>query len=234
MNALGQGLGLGLLLAAAALGAVWLSRQAAAGRQKARRAPQAVAVQPRPMLGRGELPIWHWLRQVFPEHAIMVKLPLTRFSMPRDPAAANDLFAMLGGLYCTFTLCDNRGRAAGCVDVIGARKLSRGNRQLKQTLLSQCRVGYWVLTADTLPEPWAIRAEFLGHGADGTQPPATTEPDELRTARDNLVETLDRKRSDRRSQMAPLEAGDGASRITDWGQPDSFPVPLDDSRTTLR
>ena len=70
--------------------------------------------------------------------------------------------------------------------------------------------------------------------ADGTQPPATTEPDELRTARDNLVETLDRKRSDRRSQMAPLEAGDGASRITDWGQPDSFPVPLDDSRTTLR
>ena len=75
MNAMGQGLGLGLLLAAAALGAVWLSQRAAARRQKARRAPGAVTVRPRPMLGRGELPIWHWLRQVFPEHAIMVKLP---------------------------------------------------------------------------------------------------------------------------------------------------------------
>ena len=54
MNAMGQGLGLGLLLAAAALGAVWLSQRAAARRQKARRAPGAVTVRPRPMLGRGE------------------------------------------------------------------------------------------------------------------------------------------------------------------------------------
>jgi len=233
MNALGQGLALGLLLAAAALGVLWWwSRRAAAGRRKARRAPQPVAVQPRPMLGRAELPIWLWLRQVFPDHAIMVKLPLTRFSMPRDAAAAEGLFAMLGGVYCTFTLCDNQGRAVGCVDVMGERKLSRGNRQLKQTLLSQCHVGYWVMTANALPEPWAIRAEFLGHGADAdAHPPETTAPDKLQTARHSLVETLDRRRSDRSSQMGSLESGADSQNFTAWGQPDSFPVPLDDRRS---
>lgn len=231
MNALGPWLGVGVLLAAAALAALWLQRRhAARQRQARRRAPQPVAVQARPMLGRAELQIWHWLRQVFPEHAVMVKLPVTRFSTPRDAAAAEGLFAMLGGLYCTFTLCDRQGRAIGCVDVVGARKLSRGNRQLKQTLLSQCQVGYWVMTADTLPEPWVIRAEFLGPEAEGAHAPAATAPDELKTARHHLVETLDRKRLHRRSQLAPLEPGAGGSGLSDWGQPDSFPVPLDDRR----
>jgi hypothetical protein len=165
------------------------------------------------MLGRTELHTWHWLRQVFPEHHVMVKLPVTRFCKPRDRSAAEGLFAMLSGVYCTFTLADETGRAIGCVDVMDPHRLSRGNRQLKQNLLAQCHVGYWLLTPDALPEPWAIRAEFLGLGATESN---AGESVELQTARDNLVETLDRRRNDRRSsQMAPLEGGgDGPASPT--------------------
>ena len=223
-----------LLTALAVLCAAWLwRRRAPAAPPRKRRAAQPVAVQPRAMLGRTELQVWRWLQQVFPDHHVMAKLPVTRFCMPRDPATAESLFAMLGGVYCTFTLCDEAGRAIGCVDVVGARRLSRGNRQLKQTLLSQCHVGYWLLTPDAMPEPWAIRAEFLGLGATESSVAPVPDTTELKTARHHLVETLDRKRSDRRSQLAPLEGG-GEPRITDWGQPDSFPVPLDDRNSATR
>ena len=223
-----------LLTALAVLCAAWLWRRRAAPAPRAkRRVVQAVSVQPRAMLNRTELQVWRWLQQVFPDHRIMVKLPVTRFCMPRDPTAAEGLFAMLTGVYCTFTLTDDAGRAVGCVDVVGERRLSRGNRQLKQTLLSQCQVGYWVMAPDTMPEPWAIRAEFLG--LDATDPgfAPSSESMQLQTARHNLVETLDRRRSDRRSQLAPLE-GAGDAGFSNWGQPDSFPMPLDDRRPPPR
>lgn len=221
-----------LLTALAVLCAAWAWARRRPPPAPARRKPRAtppVAVQPRVMLGRGELRVWRWLQDVFPEHHVMVKLPVTRFCKPRDRSAAEGLFNMLSGVYCTFTLADDTGRAIGCVDVMDLRRLSRGNRQLKQNLLAQCHIGYWLLTPDVLPEAWAIRAEFLGLGATESSAAPLTDSAELQAARHNLVETLDRRRSDRRSsQMAPLDINSGISRFTDWGQLDSFPIPLEE------
>lgn len=213
------------LLAVAALAAagLWLRSR----RRRGRRLPQQLPVRPRLVLGRSERQVWLWLRQVFPQHHIMVKLPVTRFTLPRQPEGARKWFGLLGSVYCTFTLCDEQGRVVGCVDVMDERRLSRGNRQLKQTLLSQCRIGYWALTPEAMPEPWTLRAEFLGADATDDAFARASDSAELQTARAHLFEALDRNRS-RRSQMAPLE--DGAplrGGITAWEQPSSLPMPLE-------
>ncbi|HMN20801.1 MAG TPA: hypothetical protein PKA16_05355 [Ottowia sp.] len=218
-----------VLLAAIALGAWWL---ATAERRKRRdkRLPQHLPIRSRPVLSRSERQVWLWLREAFPKHHVMVKMPLTRFTMPRKPEDAKTWFPRLGTLYCTFTLCDELGRVIGCVDVMGERRLPRGNRQLKQLLMSQCHISYWALTPDTLPDPWTIRAEFLGITAAELPLGPTSDWAELQTARQQLEEVLDRNRSFRRSRQADLEpSGDeiDPQRLSTWGQPDSLPMPLE-------
>lgn len=217
------------LLAAIALGAWWLvttGRRA----QRAKRLPQHLPVRARPVLSRAERQVWLWLREAFPSHHVMVKMPLTRFTMPRQPEDAKTWFPRLGTLYCTFTLCDELGRVIGCVDVMGARHLPRGNRQLKQILMSQCHISYWALTPDALPDAWTIRAEFLGITAAELPLGPTSDAAMLQTARQQLEEVLDRNRSFRRSRQAELEPVGGDAdpqRSSGWGQPDSLPMPLE-------
>lgn len=220
------------LLAGMALGAAWLyvrERQA----RRSRRLPQQLPVRPRPILSRAERRVWIWLRDVFPQHHLMVKMPLTRFTMPRQPEDARTWFPKLGTLYCTFTLCDDRGRVIGCVDVMGERRLPRGNRQLKQLLMSQCHIGYCALTPEALPDPWSLRAEFLGVAEAELPLGSVSDWSELETARQQLEEVLDRNRSFRRSRQTghapldPFEPAPDPSELTGWGQPESLPMPLE-------
>lgn len=217
------------LLAAIALGA-WRLAMAERRARRTKRLPQHLPVRARSVLSRTEREVWRWLREAFPSHHVMVKLPLTRFTMPRQPEDATTWFPRLGTLYCTFTLCDELGRVIGCVDVMGERRLPRGNRQLKQLLLSQCHISYWALTPDTLPDPWTIRAEFLGITAAELPLGPASDSVELQTARQQLEEVLDRNRSFRRSRQTELEPADAESelqRLSGWGQPDSLPMPLE-------
>lgn len=218
-----------LVLVTAAAGAAWYASRARSTR-RAKRLPHQLPIRSRPVLRRAERQVWLWLRQVFPGHHIMVKLPVTRFTMPRNPEDARTWFPRLGTLYCTFTLCDDDGRVIGCIDVVGDRRLPRGNRQLKQMLMTQCHIGYCTVSPEALPDPWAIRAEFLGVGAAELPTSDATDWAELQNARDHLVEMLDRNRSFRRSQQAPLEplaADTGPRGFTAWTQPDSLPGPLE-------
>ena len=57
------------------------------------------------------------LRETFPDHQIVPKLPLTRFTMPRDPEQGREWFEMLSTAYCSFTICSPDGQVIGCVDV---------------------------------------------------------------------------------------------------------------------
>lgn len=218
-----------LLLAAIALGAWWL---ATTGHRKKRskRLPQQLPVRARPILSGPEREVWLWLREAFPKHHVMVKMPVTRFTMPRQPDDAQAWFPRLGTLYCTFTLCDELGRVIGCVDVMGERRLPRGNRQLKQLLMSQCHISYWALAPDALPDPWTIRAEFLGITAAELPLGSNSDWSELQTARQQLEEVLDRNRSFRRSRQSrpdPVENEFDPDQLSNWGQPDSLPMPLE-------
>ena len=160
--------------------------------EKPRRMPKQWPLNPRPLVNSAERRVWDWLRETFPDHQIVPKLPLTRFTMPRDPEQGREWFEMLSTAYCSFTICSPDGQVIGCVDVNGPRSLTRGNKHLKHTLLGQCGIGYWVMTSDTLPRPEALRTEFLGAGeammlSHRTQPAAARRIAETLPGADGLA-----------------------------------------------
>ena len=203
-------------------------RSKAANRQL--RIPKQWPLNPRPLVNSAERRVWDWLREIFPYHQVLPKLPLTRFTLPRQPDQGREWFDMLGSAYCSFTICAPDGHVIGCVDVLGPRGLSRSNEQLKHTLLGQCGIGYWVMAADSFPRPELLRGEFLGAGE--AQLPERTQPADLNSARNHLRQALDRGR-EQRSQFGGLNESHTESDVTPWPQPDSFLASLDSRRAAL-
>lgn len=135
-----------------------------------------------PLVARGlvttsENEVWSWLRSVFHDHMVMVKVPVLRFTIPmdRERHKSAQWLEMLGAVYTTFTVCAVDGTVVGCVDVPGKRGLGQANRELKEALLSDCNISYTVVRSNSLPRPEAMRAAFLGEVANEF----TTEPQEV-------------------------------------------------------
>ena len=108
-----------------ALGA-WLHRawQARAARMQ-RRIPTHWPLSTRALTNSEEARVWHWLSRSFYDHHIMVKLPVTRFTLPRDREQGMHWYRLLGSVYCTFTICKADGRVVGCLDVPGSAGVDR-------------------------------------------------------------------------------------------------------------
>ncbi len=107
---------------------------------------------------------------------------------------------------------------------MGDQGPSRANRQLKQTLLAQCGIGYWVISPDSLPEPQRLRAAFLGEqAADRSSQPDPQQ--ELAAVRHQLHEALDRNRH-HRQRASQSRLGDD-DELAASPQQDSFLGPLD-------
>ena len=156
--------GLGLL-AGAALGVgfyMWhLKRQANAKMHW----PSKWPLTSRMLMTNEEYEVFKWLTSIFIGHLVMVKLPVLRFTVPvsKDKNGGGARWQeLLNGVYCTLTVCTANGNVLGCVDVPGKRGLNKSNRQLKETLLSDCRIAYTVVSSAKLPEASAMRAAFLG------------------------------------------------------------------------
>ncbi len=230
----------------------WQRRQARRHRQIPRHWPMRA----RPLVNSEERKVWQWLQGAFFDHHVMIKLPLTRFTLPRDAGDGMKWFKLLSGFYCTFTLCTPGGQVVGCVDVLGRNGITRSHRQVKETLLSQCGIAYWVVAPYSLPEAAEIRSEFLGeafaHAAALQQ-----DEDAVRTARHTLRTTIDRKRQNRAVDSGDLSVdpeADAQTRpaalrlvsshsiettsafdeiSTGWHQRDSFIAPLDSRNSRL-
>jgi hypothetical protein len=228
------GIAVGVFLSA------WMARRAARAKK---RIPRQWPLNPRAVVNSEERKVWRWLSRVFFDHHIMVKMPVTRFTMPRSKENGLHWYNLLAGVYCTFTICAPEGRVIGCVDVPGPNGISRGNRHLKQTLLSQCGVAYWVIQSNALPTLAEIRTEFLGELASFT---SDRERDEamIAAARLNLRTVIERQRQSRDSDLAPLGSSSqhassvphsfaldsrtsGESGGNSWQQTNSFLTPLD-------
>ncbi len=207
-------------------------RRVAADRpgESPRRMPKQWPLNPRAVVNNAERRVWMWLHDTFPDHEVVPKLPLTRFTLPRDQEQGREWFELLSGAYCSFTICTPQGAVIGCIDVAGPRGLSRGNKHLKQTLLGQCGIGYWVMTSDALPNADSLRTEFLGAG-EAMMLAHRTQPADLDAVRNHLHQALDRGREQRQSRMGGLGPD---SDITPWPQPDSFLGSLDSRRGTLK
>lgn len=139
----------------------WLHKKSSASL----RVPHKWPLVSRVLLSIEELEVLRWVQSIFPEHLVMVKLPVLRFTAPlggQKSTATPRWQPLLDGVYCTFTVCTIHGVVVGCVDVTGKRGLSKANRDLKESLLSDCHIAYRVVRSDKLPLGSAMRAAFLG------------------------------------------------------------------------
>jgi hypothetical protein len=232
------------MLASAAVGAFcyawWLNKLELSKRRIPRKWPLTV----RSMVNSRERRAWRWLVRAFIDHHVMVKLPVTRFTMPQVKEQGQHWFHILNGVYCTFTVCTPDGNVIGCVDVPGLHGFSLSNQTLKHTLLSQCNIRYWVVDPDNLPSPTEIRVAFLGQ-----QAVLKEELERMRTeaefneTRAHLKAALLRQRHHTHSDFAKLDAALSAdphsheayeSQLSTSWQENSFVAPLDSRGAELR
>ncbi len=169
------------MLSGAWLWAVWPGRRKV-GNKLVLPLPGLWPLRGRPILSSHEQEVWHSLRSVFHDHAVMAKTPILRFTQLREPpmpkSASNattqterrlksdQWLEMLGGLYTTFTICTLDGKVAGCVDVLGKHEGSKASRELKEALLLDCGIAYIVTSAFNVPDASALRELFLGELPD--------------------------------------------------------------------
>lgn len=153
------------LLAGAVIGvflyAFWLHRRS----NEALRMPDKWPLAARVLITNEEYEVFKWLRATFHDHLVMVKLPVLRFTMPTETdrnGGGRRWQDLLGGVYCTFTVCTANGNVVGCVDVPGKRGISKAGRDVKESLLSDCRIAYTLVRSTSLPKASAMRAAFLG------------------------------------------------------------------------
>jgi hypothetical protein len=206
-----------------------------------RRIPSHWPLTPRNIVNTEEARVWNWLTRAFYDHQIMIKLPVTRFTVPREMEKGMVWYRLLNGVYCTFTICTADGRVVGCVDVPGRNAIPRNTRLLKHSLLTQCELPYWVVRSSSLPTVTEIRAEFLGETPTAqTLRDREMEERALIAAQSNLRTALHRQRGSRQSDFSPLtnwpnsKTGDPSSN--DFGsqwQDNSFLIPLDSRKGDL-
>jgi len=91
-----------------------------------RRIPSVWPLKVRPMVNSRERKVWLWLTKVMFDQQVLVKLPVTRFTVPSQQTEATHWYKLLNGVYCTFTVCGLDGKVIGCVDVPGSGGLSLG------------------------------------------------------------------------------------------------------------
>lgn len=209
--------------------------------RKQRRIPRDWLLAVRPLVNNREKLVWVWLAKVMFDQQILVKLPVTRFTAPKSGTDAAHWYHLLNGVYCSFTVCSMEGRIIGCIDVPGPQGLSSmSNQALKHNLLSHCGIHYLVVDPTNLPHLIQIRTAFLGeHTAPGNGHSSQLES-HFRDVRENLQAKVDRKRIDKNSTMAQLDAAmpntsdyAESQQLTPGWEQNSFVTPLDSRSADL-
>lgn len=129
------------------------------------RLPSKWLLTSRVLMTNDEYEVFKRLQTTFHDLLVMIKLPVLRFTVPArkdDNGGGARWQKMLAGVYCTFTVSTSTGNVLGRVDVPGKRGQNKSNRQLKESLLTDCRIAYTVVRSAKLPEVSAMRAAFLG------------------------------------------------------------------------
>lgn len=207
-----------------------------------RRVPKRWPLRPRIVTNGEERKVWRWLAMAFLDYTVMVKMPVTRFTMPVSKEQGLPWYELLSSLYCTFTIVRSDGKVMGCIDLSGTSSSASRSRRMKDALLNQCAIPYLLIDPADLPSLLQIRTEFLGESA-APMPDNKYRAAEVNTASATLRDSLTRKRKTRNSEMSPLTAsGDsqpsrfaedsGSHYPTSW-QENSFLVPLDSRRAEL-
>lgn len=148
---------------------------------------------PRPVFSTDERRIYRQLREALPHHIVLSKLPLVRFCQPSDPQEVRFWYELLGSAHVTFAICSANGRVLAAIDLETDRGASRRALQVKQSVLSACRVRYLRCPVDHMPSIPELQL-LVPHStaARGPQPAPT-----LHQARDTLSSTVATRRRER-------------------------------------
>ena len=224
--------------AGAGASAWWHWRSAQARRQ----VPRKSSIVTRALVNSRERQVWAWLLKSFEQHQVMVKIPVTRFTIPMDDADKAQWFSLLSDVYCTFTLVTPQGKVVGCLDVPPPTGLSQSNLLVKRKLFARCALPYWIVEEGKLPSSKDISRAFVSDADEARlrpeAAPVGASTSELDKARADLQATVLRQRRNK-----GLGAG-GSDRLDadtpfldsvlepDWA-PDSFNAPLDSRQADL-
>ena len=168
-----------LVLGAGVAAGVWRWRMRARGMDP-EPLPQAWPLQSRPVFSPDEQAVYRQLVEVFPHHAVLVKLPLVRFCQPEEPAEVRQWYRLIGSMSVTFALASPSGRVVAAIDLEGARAPSPRSLKVKQEVLAACRVRYLRCQAQRLPTPAELQL-LVPQGAAGMRGPQAA-PSARRTA----------------------------------------------------
>jgi hypothetical protein len=154
--------------------------------------PVEWALTGRPVFSTDERRIYRQLREALPHHIILSKLPLVRFCQPTDPSEVRYWYDLLGTNHVTFAVCSANGRVLAAIDLDAERGSSHRIQQIKQSVLSACRVRYLRCPADHLPSVAELQLLVPHSGAASRAPQPS-----LHQARDTLATTVAHRRAER-------------------------------------
>jgi hypothetical protein len=150
----------------------------------------------RPVFSTDERRVYRLLREALPHHIILSKLPLVRFCQPTDPSEVRYWYELLGTTHVTFAVCSANGRVLAAVDLDVERGHSHRAQQIKQSVLSTCRVRYLRCPADRLPSVAELQL-LVPHSGAAARAPEPMPPHTLHQARSSLASTVAHRRAER-------------------------------------
>lgn len=166
--------------------------------KKSAELPTEWALAPRPVFSTDERRVYRLLREALPHHIVLSKLPLVRFCQPTDPNEVRYWFDLLGTSHVTFAVCSANGRVLAAIDLDTDRGNSRRVMQIKQSVLSACRVRYLRCPVDQLPSVAELQLLVPSSSAQSRGPqPAPAPPANLHQARDSLSHAVASRRAER-------------------------------------
>jgi len=157
--------------------------------------PTEWALVPRPMFSTDERRVYRLLREALPHHVVLAKVPLVRFCQPADPAEVRYWYNLLGAIHVTFAVCSANGRMLAAIDLDTDRGNSRRTMQIKQSVLSACRVRYLRCPVDNLPSVAELQLLVPQSGLASRGPMQAAHP--IHQIRDTLSSTVASRRAER-------------------------------------
>ncbi|MEO6032273.1 MAG: DUF2726 domain-containing protein [Burkholderiaceae bacterium] len=160
--------------------------------------PTEWALAPRPVFSTDERRVYRLLREALPHHIVLSKLPLVRFCQPTDPNEVRYWFDLLGSSHVTFAICSANGRVLAAIDLDTDRGNSLRLMQIKQSVLSACRVRYLRCPIDHLPSVAELQLLVPSSNSPTRGPqPAPAPSANLHQARDSLSSAVASRRAER-------------------------------------
>jgi len=158
--------------------------------------PTEWALSPRPVFSSDERRVYRLLREALPHHVVLSKLPLIRFCQASDPNETRFWYELLGANHVTFAVCSANGRVLAAIDLDTERGNSRRTMQIKQSVLSACRIRYLRCPVDNPPTVAELQLLVPQSGL-ASRGPLVTSGLPVSQARDALTSGVSSRRAER-------------------------------------